>query len=156
MNGFLESYKDKDVKTVCFDGSTTWPEVQEEATAAFDEYTRQGRSWRHPFRSSGRLFGTVACRIEFLIQLIPSGDYLGVLCGGLTLVYNAARRKRDLRELIIRTLDSLSEHIEGSKSYIRMYAWNEDVRVKTEELYIAILEAIEGITVWLQQSYRRF
>ncbi|EHK23157.1 uncharacterized protein TRIVIDRAFT_150826 [Trichoderma virens Gv29-8] len=150
MNKFLEDYQDKNAKVVRFDGSTTWEEVQEEATAAFDEYAHQGRSWRHPFRSSGRLFGVVACRIEFLIQLIPRGDYLGILCAGLTLVYNAARRKKGIRGLIIRVLDSLSEHIEGSKSYIRMYAWNEDIRQKTEDLYIAILEAVEAITNWLR------
>ena len=92
MNGFLQSHRDKEMKAVRFDGSATWADVQEEATAAFDEYTRQGRSWRHPFRSSGRLFGTVACRIEFLVQLIPNGDYLGILCGGLTLVYNVSSR----------------------------------------------------------------
>ncbi|QYT04744.1 hypothetical protein H0G86_011647 [Trichoderma simmonsii] len=150
MNKFLQVYQDKNAKVVRFDGSTTWEEVQEEATAAFDEYAHQGRSWRHPFRSSGRLFGVVACRIEFLIQLIPRGDYLGILCAGLTLVYNAARRKKDIRGIIIRVLDSLSEHIEGSKSYIRMYAWNEDIRQKTEDLYIVILEAVEAITNWLR------
>ncbi|PNP59063.1 hypothetical protein THARTR1_01311 [Trichoderma harzianum] len=31
-----------------------------------------------------------------------------------------------------------------------MYAWNEDIREKTEDLYIAILEAVEAITNWLR------
>ncbi|KAK5991555.1 hypothetical protein PT974_09839 [Cladobotryum mycophilum] len=152
MNSFLLGYKEKDVKAVRFDGSMTWADVQKEATAAFDEYTRQGKSWRHPFRSTGRAFGSVACRIEFLFQLIPSGDYFGVLCAGLTLVYNAARRKREIRGMIIRTLDSLSELIEGSKSFIQMYTWNDELKQRTEDLYIAILEAVEGITEWLKQS----
>ncbi|KAF5641649.1 (dimethylallyl)adenosine tRNA methylthiotransferase [Fusarium sp. NRRL 52700] len=153
MQKFVRECSDKDVKHARFDGSTTWNEVQDHATAAFDEYTRQGRSWRHPFRSTGRIFGTVACRIEFLLKLVPSGDYLGVLCGGLSLVYDAARRRKEIRELIIKSFDSLSVHIKGSNSYIRMYAWNENLRMKTEEFYIAILEAIEGITKWLQKSY---
>ncbi|RYP76892.1 hypothetical protein DL771_001445 [Monosporascus sp. 5C6A] len=152
MDSFLAGYKDKGPKKVSFDGTTTWPEVLDEATQAFDDYTKRGRSWRHPFRSTQRLFGTVACRIEFLIELLPDGDYTGIICGGLTLVYNAARRKRDLQELIIRTLDSLSEHVEGTKAFLRMYAWDEEVRKRTEDLYIAILEAIEALSEWLQRS----
>lgn len=68
----------------------------------------------------------------------------------------AARRKRDIQELIIRSLDSLSEHVEGTKAFLKMYAWDEDVRQKTEDLYIAILEAIEALTEWLQRSSRMF
>jgi hypothetical protein len=91
MNSFLHRYKGKSARKVCFEGRlATWDEAKDEAMGAFDEYTRQGRSWKHPFRTSGRLFGRVACRIEFLIELIPKGDYLGVPCGGLTLVYNVS------------------------------------------------------------------
>lgn len=35
-----------------------------------------------------------------------------------------------------------------------MYAWDEDVRQKTEDLYIAILETIEALTEWLYRSSR--
>ena len=35
-----------------------------------------------------RAVGDTASRLEFLTGLIPSGDYMGVLCGGLKLVYN--------------------------------------------------------------------
>ncbi|KAH6641219.1 hypothetical protein F5144DRAFT_125584 [Chaetomium tenue] len=154
MKRFLSKYNDAGAGKVTFDENTTWPQVLEEATQAFDDYTKRGRSWRHPFRSTQRLFGSVACRIEFLIVLLPDGDFTGALCGGLCLIYNAARRKRDIQELIIRTLDSLSEHVQGTKAFLKMYAWDEDVREKTEDLYIAILEAIEALTEWLHQSSR--
>ncbi|KAH6850583.1 hypothetical protein B0I37DRAFT_428811 [Chaetomium sp. MPI-CAGE-AT-0009] len=152
MKNFLAKYNDREAGKISFDETTTWPQVLEEATQAFDDYTKRGRSWRHPFRSTQRLFGSVACRIEFLIVLLPDGDFTGALCGGLFLVYNAARRKRDIQELIIQTLDSLSEHVEGTKAFLKMYAWDADVRQKTEDLYIAILEAIEALTEWLQRS----
>ncbi|EAQ86293.1 hypothetical protein CHGG_07546 [Chaetomium globosum CBS 148.51] len=152
MKRFLAKYNDRGAWKVTFDESTTWPQVLEEATQAFDDYTKRGRSWRHPFRSTQRLFGSVACRIKFLVVLLPDGDFTGALCGGLCLIYNAATRRREIQELIIRTLDSLSQHVEGTKSFLMMYAWDEDVRQKTEDLYIAILETIEALTEWLYRS----
>ncbi|KAL0253355.1 hypothetical protein SLS55_010332 [Diplodia seriata] len=94
----------------------------------------------------------MACRIEFLTVLIPTGDYLGAVCGGLTLVYQAARRNKDLRELILGSLQALEVEIDYAKTYIREYAWNDELRQKTEDLYIAILDAVEEITKWIEKS----
>ncbi|KAK3297307.1 uncharacterized protein B0H64DRAFT_122339 [Chaetomium fimeti] len=152
LKNFLHKYNDGGVGKIAFDEKATWPQVLEEATRVFDDYTGRARSWKHPFRSTQHLFGSVACRIEFLIVLLPDGGFTGALCGGLLLVYNAARRKRDIQELIIRTLDSLTGHVEGSKAFLKMYAWDEEVRQKTEDPYIAILEVIEALTEWLQRS----
>ena len=90
MKDFLTKYNDGGMGQVIFDEKATWPQVLEEATQAFDDYTKRGRSWRHPFRSTQRLFGSVACRIEFLIVLLPDGDFTGALCGGLTLIYKVS------------------------------------------------------------------
>lgn len=90
MKRFLAKYNDRGAWKVTFDESTTWPQVLEEATQAFDDYTKRGRSWRHPFRSTQRLFGSVACRIKFLVVLLPDGDFTGALCGGLCLIYNVS------------------------------------------------------------------
>jgi len=91
MNDFLLRCPDPEAKAA-FYGKTTWEDVQAEATAAFDKYTQDGHSWRHPFRSAGRAFGSVACRAEFLVELIPDGDYTGLLCGALKLVFNVSAR----------------------------------------------------------------
>jgi hypothetical protein len=48
----------------------------------------QGRASTNPFRKTMQAVGNLASRLEFLTVLIPNGDYMGVLCGGLKLVYN--------------------------------------------------------------------
>ncbi|OJD32653.1 adenosine trna methylthiotransferase [Diplodia corticola] len=151
IQGFLSRSNDTHA-TTAFRTCTTWEAVRKEAEEALDIYANQGKSWNNPFRRTKRLVGNMSCRIEFLTVLIPSGDYLGALCGGLKLVYQAARRSRDLRELILGSLQALEVEIDYAKTYIREYAWNDELRQKTENLYIAVLDAVEEITKWIEKS----
>jgi len=84
---FLSSQGDQEA-CHAFQSATSWEDVRREAEQAVDQYANQGNTWNSPFRRTKRLFGSTASRLEFLTQLIPNGDYLGVLCGGLKLAYN--------------------------------------------------------------------
>lgn len=94
MQNFVSQSKDDELKRV-YSEKSMWTEVQEEAAKAVDEYNRQGHSWRHPFRTAGRAFTDTASAAEFLIELLPNGDYASVLCGALRLVYNARSQTFD-------------------------------------------------------------
>ncbi|KAK3942418.1 adenosine trna methylthiotransferase [Diplogelasinospora grovesii] len=150
INGFLSSQKDQEAHTA-FRNASSWEDVRREAEKAIDNYANQGKSWRNPFRRAQRLVGGAASRLEFLTVLIPDGDYLGVLCGGLKLAYNAANRNKQLRELILGSLESLGTEIDYTKLLIHEYAWDENLRQKTEDLYIAILDAVEAIMKWIER-----
>ncbi|KAK4216777.1 adenosine trna methylthiotransferase [Rhypophila decipiens] len=134
-----------------FRSATSWEDVRQEAEQAVDQYVNQGKTWNNPFRRTKRLVGSTATRLEFLTQLIPNGDYLGVLCGGLKLAYSAANRNRQLREVIIGALESLDSEISFAKILIREYAWDENIRKTSEDLYVAILDAVEAIMVWIEK-----
>ena len=56
---------------------------------------------------------------------------------------------KEIRELILSSLASLSHTIDNSKSYIRLYSRDVELQNRAEDLYITILEAVEGITHWL-------
>lgn len=89
MSQYFSRCKDKEGHKI-FQTANTWEAVRKEAELALDNYENRGKSWRNPLRRSMRLVGGVSSRLEFLTVLIPSGDYLGVLCGGLTLIYNVS------------------------------------------------------------------
>ncbi|KAI8963847.1 hypothetical protein F5Y11DRAFT_131589 [Daldinia sp. FL1419] len=148
ISRFLSSQGDQEARNI-FQSATSWEDVRKEAEKAIDVYANQGSTWKNPFRRAIRLVGNVASRLEFLIELVPDGDYTKILCGGLKLAYNAANRNKQLRELILGCLDSLGSEIEYTKVLIREYAWNENLRAKTEDLYIAILDAVEAIMKWV-------
>ncbi|TEY30287.1 hypothetical protein BOTCAL_0885g00010 [Botryotinia calthae] len=151
MHDFLLRSNDQETR-LAFNSTSTWRDVQEEAGEAFKKYKSEGKSWRHPFQTTGRAFSNVACRFEFLLELLPSGDYTSIICGGLKLVFNAAKRMKTIRESVFKTFDGLSDTIDSTNLYIRYYSQDETLRLKAENLYIAILEAIKGITNWLKKN----
>ena len=86
MRAYFKATKDTQAETI-FAHTNTWEEVRMEAQKALDlRYQQNGK--RNFLRRSIRAVGDTASRLEFLTVLIPSGDYMGVLCGGLKLVYN--------------------------------------------------------------------
>ncbi|KAH8435030.1 uncharacterized protein LDX57_012659 [Aspergillus melleus] len=151
MNKTLKESNDK-TSQEAFYGKHSWTDVQKEASEALALYKEKGRSWRHPFRSAGRVFSDSAYRMDFLLQLLPNGEYTSLLTGCFNLVYNAAKRFKSLRETVFGVFDSLSETIECSKSYIRIYSEDSELRTKSEALFIAILEAVEAITGWIKRN----
>ena len=55
----------------------------------FEERKERRRNWRrNPVEAAGRVGGIAVRRIEFLVELIPEGEYTGVLAGGLRLLCN--------------------------------------------------------------------
>ncbi|OJJ98406.1 hypothetical protein ASPACDRAFT_53301 [Aspergillus aculeatus ATCC 16872] len=150
MRAFFKTTGDNQAQYI-FEHTHTWEEVRSEAQKALDlRYRQNGK--RNFFRKSIRLVGDVASRLEFLTQLIPSGDYMGVLCGGLKLVYNAAKRMSAVRELILGSLDSLSQPIEDASPYLYTYAWSEMLLEKAQDLYMSVLDAVEDLTQWMAKT----
>lgn len=87
MTEFLSRSGDKEAKSA-FEDRSTWVDIQKEAAEAVEKYNSEGSSRRKPFEKVTMAFNNVACRLEFLIELLPDGDYTGILCGGLRLVFN--------------------------------------------------------------------
>lgn len=86
MKDFFATTKDSQAKDI-FEHTHTWEEVRAEAQKALELRYQENRK-KNYLRRSIRVMGDVTSRLEFLTVLVPSGDYMGVLCGGLKLVYN--------------------------------------------------------------------
>lgn len=57
-----------------------------------------------------------------------------------------------IRELILGSLDSLSQPIEDVTPYLSAYSWSESLLEKVYELYMCILDAVEAITNWIVKT----
>lgn len=87
LQNFLSQSDDNEAKNV-FSKRLMWRDVKEEADQALQQYQKEGKSWRHPLQTSGRAFSNVTSRLEFLLELLPRGEYTSLLFGGLALVFN--------------------------------------------------------------------
>lgn len=153
MRSFLQKADDKEAAEAF--NSTSWDELQDdvvEALKAHDAHEKRRRNWRNPLEVVDKVGGIVARRIEFLLELIPNGQYTHVLVGGLRLLCNTAKRKKDARVKILEVLDSLSETISHTKAEIRMYSRNQELRDKSEALYMAILDFARFAAAYLNKS----
>jgi hypothetical protein len=153
MRSFLQKADDKEA-TEAFN-STSWDDLQDDVTQALkahDAHEKRRRNWRNPLEVADKVGGVVARRIEFLLELIPHGEYTHSLVGGLRLLCNTAKRKKDVRVKILDALDSLSETISHTKAEIRMYSRNQDLRDKSEALYMAILDFARLAAAYLDKS----
>lgn len=88
MRNFTGKFKEIENAQNILENTTTWAEVRQEAEAAIDSWAKGRPS--NPFRKGLRLVGDFASRLEFLTELLPKGDYGGVVYGGLKLIYRVS------------------------------------------------------------------
>ena len=58
----------------------------------------------------------------------------------------------DLRSLILGCMDSLSARINETAAYAYTFAFEPSVRERRDELYVAVLDAIEAIATWIGKT----
>jgi hypothetical protein len=87
MCSFWSQHGDREMKRV-FDAATTWADIQKEASEAIEKHKHEGHWWKQQHKIT-RMYEWVACRIEFLFELLPD-DMAVVLKGGLKLIYNVS------------------------------------------------------------------
>ncbi|RYP42018.1 hypothetical protein DL768_010406 [Monosporascus sp. mg162] len=164
INDFLLRSQDGEAAQA-FAGSS-WDKLQTEANkawAAYNNHQKRKRNWRRPFEVLDHAAEKVmtSCCIEFLLELVPNGEYSSLLSGGLTLAYNTALRKEKFREGILELFDSLSERAKQTKANIKLYSRDPDLHAKSEELYMAVLDCVRHSTTWLDspsafESFKAF
>ncbi|KAK3390068.1 hypothetical protein B0H63DRAFT_519302 [Podospora didyma] len=114
----------------------------------------QKRNWRRPFEVPDHAAGKTMrnCCIEFLLELMPDGEYSSLLSGGLTLAYNKALGKEKVREDILEPFDGFSERAEQTKDNIKLYSRDAKLREKSEALYMEALDCVCLSISWLESS----
>ncbi|KAK4216477.1 hypothetical protein QBC37DRAFT_471368 [Rhypophila decipiens] len=149
IDDFLQRSQDQDA-SLAFRTGTSWDKLQGEAIkawAAYSNHKSRKRNWRRPFEVLDNAAEKVmtSCAIEFLLELVPKGEYSSLLSGGLTLAYNH-------RENILELFDSLSEQAEQTKVNLQLYSHDKTLHAKSEELYMAVIDCVRHSTAWLDKA----
>ncbi|KAL2193831.1 hypothetical protein P885DRAFT_63606 [Corynascus similis CBS 632.67] len=103
---------------------------RQKALKAHDTHERRRRDWRNP------------------LEVADKDPYRTLI----DTAYQTAKRKKEVRVKILEVLDSLSETISHTKAEIRMYSRNQDLKEKSEALYMAILDFVRLVAAYLNKS----
>ena len=64
---------------------------------------------------------------------------------------------KEVRERILSCLDGLSKVVKKTESYAQIYYEDQELWDIAQELYVGILEGVEGMTEWLDSNaYSKF
>ncbi|KAK2000770.1 hypothetical protein LX36DRAFT_738942 [Colletotrichum falcatum] len=149
---FVKHTKRNELSRFDVDRQFVWEDVRSMASDAVEQDISKTK-WRHnPFRAAGRSFQQNASNLEMLVAFLPNGDFTGILCGALTFVFCAAKRLDEVRNKIMNCLESLPDIVEETEEYVQIY--DEDPRVwgAAEDLYLGILDGVEGMLQWIDKS----
>ncbi|KAI9736751.1 MAG: hypothetical protein M1834_000955 [Cirrosporium novae-zelandiae] len=133
----------------------SWPQALDELNRAVDYYKKE----RHKGIGGAILscldkVGKYSAVFSKWINLLPSGDYGGPICGAFKLILGVAGRMHDVRETIYDNLCTIPAAIDKARNYMLIYG---DVRAyslsqTSAHLYSTILNALEKIVVYLSES----
>ncbi|KAI9656585.1 MAG: hypothetical protein M1821_004792 [Bathelium mastoideum] len=148
---FQAATSDVDVKR--YDVFSCGPEqLQRAAEAAVQKYQEKGEGWLdNPIRAAARGVSENTAAFEVLLAFIPDGEYTSIICGALTLLFNAAKRLHKLRKRIMTCLTSLLAMVKGVRTRLELYPGNSMLFTAAEDLYITILEAAEKMMMWIDE-----
>lgn len=59
---------------------------------------------------------------------------------------------QEVRNKILNTMASMSDTIDASKDYLEIYRDDQKLFERAEDLYIAVLNAVEGMILWIDES----
>jgi hypothetical protein len=177
LGHFKKETKDKDIKRFDISQKYRWEDVQSEANAALESYSSPEFT-SQPMRYLSRSFTENASTLQAFLEFVPDGEYTFIICGALTLVFNvssvssqftagwcisdaattsflfpqAAKRVAALRKRILDCLEGLSKVVAKAKIYREIYRDDPDLRQAAETLYIGILNGIEAMLSWMDES----
>ncbi|KAF6829261.1 hypothetical protein CPLU01_08025 [Colletotrichum plurivorum] len=151
LGAFVKQTKRDDIRRFDVDRQFRWEDVKSMASDAIERDT--DKRWRrNPFRAAGRSLQQSASNLEMLMAFLPNGEFTGILCGALTLVFCAARRLDEVRNKILGCLESLPEIVGQTEQYVEIYDDDPKVWIAAEDLYMGILDGVEGMLLWIDKS----
>ncbi|KAF9873330.1 hypothetical protein CkaCkLH20_09143 [Colletotrichum karsti] len=152
VRSFVKNTKREDLTGFDVDRQFRWEDVKSMASDSIEKDKDRTKWRRNPFRAAGRSLQQGASNLEMLMTFLPNGDYTGILCGALTFVFCAAKRLDEVRNKIITCLDSLPDIVGQTEAYVDIYDDDPKVWSAAEDLYLGILDGVEGMLLWIDKS----
>ncbi|KAI4128129.1 MAG: hypothetical protein LQ341_006711, partial [Variospora aurantia] len=153
LDQFQQGVKPKYQSQIHLQETHSWDEVIKFANDARDEYTGVDKTGvAKKINERLRTFQTAAPAIQAWLKLLPStSTYGSVVCGGFTIILEAAVRLRQLRKETLNALEQIPLCIEKAEFFIRMYGYPQ-INKQVGTLYLAIIEALEHILGWYKRA----
>ncbi|KAL8836139.1 MAG: hypothetical protein Q9170_003032 [Blastenia crenularia] len=153
LEQFQEGVKPKYRSRIILREQHTWDEVIDSANQARTKYTGVGKRGIMKKIDHGlKTFQTAAPAIEAWLKLLPStSTYGSVVCGGLTILLEAAIRLRQLRKETLNALDQIPLCIEKAEFFMRTYGYSH-VNQQVGNLYLAIVDELQHILEWYKRA----
>ncbi|KAL8993105.1 MAG: hypothetical protein Q9169_006596 [Polycauliona sp. 2 TL-2023] len=130
-----------------------WDEVMTHVKKAREQYTGVGKEGIiKKIDKHLKGFQTAAPAIQAWLKLLPSTSVYGsVVCGGLTIILEAAVRLRQLRKEVVEALDQMPICIENAQILMRTHGYTH-LDQQMVNLYSAIIEALHHILAWYERA----
>ncbi|KAI9680201.1 MAG: hypothetical protein M1829_001438 [Trizodia sp. TS-e1964] len=149
MEIYMKTATDKELAKSRLKSSYTWDEVIWQAKKAEETYKNAATGVGGLVRKAGRVSGDYSNSVTPFLKLLPDNEYTSILCGGITLMFEVAKRMSDKRKEILDALEGIPLTIQTAEHCCEDFPEDEPLHDATTDLYLAILTAIEGMMKWL-------
>jgi len=165
MKAYQQTLNDHNVRSLDLSATHSWDEVMRLVKDSEAKYLEAGRSGP---RRVTRFIGAYSESVLPFLRLIPNGFYTSIICGGLRLVFEvslpvlhrqvgrqfpkqAAVNISIKRDKVLAILLRIPDIILQAELSVETFYPDPALHDKAEELYLAILGAIEGAVEWLKE-----
>ena len=87
-----------------------------------------------------------------LVNLVPSDNYLSVLCGGLKIIFIALQQTDHYRRDIYDTLEDLPFILNDHMAMVELNKSDEELHKRVAALYVTLFKLMEVIFSWFLKS----
>ncbi|KAK4947975.1 hypothetical protein LTR66_014144, partial [Elasticomyces elasticus] len=129
-------------------GGHTWAEVLDVVGQAQETYQSKAKGFRGFLPKVGRRMGELTPAIDPVLNMLPNGDYTGIVSGGVKLIFLAFSRMSEVRQKVLSALADAPLLLEQTEAFLRIYPLDQRLNEKAIHLYIALIVAIEGMIKW--------
>ncbi|KAL8721257.1 MAG: hypothetical protein Q9225_002034, partial [Loekoesia sp. 1 TL-2023] len=156
LEQFQQGVKPKYKSQIDLRETHSWDEVMQYANEVRNKYTGVDKKGiAKKINNKLRTFQTAAPAVQAWLKLLPSTSIYGsVICGGLTIILEAAVRLRQLRKETLSALDQMPLCIEKAEFIMRTYGYPQ-VNQQVGNLYLAIIDALQHILGWYKRAAGR-
>lgn len=132
--------------------SHSWRDVEEsvlDACKSLEMLSAEDKSISPGFtgklqKAFGRLCSNAGAGTT-LANLVPTGSYCSVLCGGLKIIFNALEQTGQYRQEVYNALEELSFILNDHAALLELHCRDEKLHRRIASLYTAIYQLMEVI-----------
>ena len=146
MQTFQQSEQEQNRVNLGIPSASAWQIVLDAvADAQFDADVNAVKGMGGLIRNLMRKLGEAGPAFEDWLKILPTDIYGSVICGGFTIIINAANRHRELCQEVFDALGRIPEIIDDAKFAFGEYDHSEELHTKIANLYMAIIETLRCI-----------